>query len=406
MLDQQKDAIQNLIVRALAALDVADVVPQLEKPKDPTHGDVACTVAMQLARRLKQNPRAIAETLVAEMKADEAFAALLETVEIAGPGFINFRVAQNARAAIVSQVLQEGEKFGRSNEFAGKSVLLEYVSANPTGPLHLGHARQGALGDVLANLLDSQGWKVSREFYYNDAGVQIGNLAMSVQVRCRQLQGESLELPENAYHGEYIVSIARDFLDKKPVIPHGGEPIESTGDYGDTDLIRRYSVAYLRNEQDDDLSALGVRFDNFFLESSLYTTGAVQKTVQAIIDAGYTYEADNALWLRTTAFEDLGNGLRDDRDRVMKKSDGTYTYFVPDVAYHLNKFSRGYTKAVNIQGTDHHGTIARVRAGLQAASKTLGVTIPKTFPEYILHKMLSVVKGGEVVKMSNALAIM
>ena len=401
MLDQQKDAIQNLIVRALAALDVADVVPQLEKPKDPTHGDVACTVAMQLARRLKQNPRAIAETLVAEMKADEAFAALLETVEIAGPGFINFRVAQNARAAIVSQVLQEGEKFGRSNEFAGKSVLLEYVSANPTGPLHLGHARQGALGDVLANLLDSQGWKVSREFYYNDAGVQIGNLAMSVQVRCRQLQGESLELPENAYHGEYIVSIARDFLDKKPVIPHGGEPIESTGDYGDTDLIRRYSVAYLRNEQDDDLSALGVRFDNFFLESSLYTTGAVQKTVQAIIDAGYTYEADNALWLRTTAFEDLGNGLRDDKDRVMKKSDGTYTYFVPDVAYHLNKFSRGYTKAVNIQGTDHHGTIARVRAGLQAASKTLGVTIPKTFPEYILHKMLSVVKGGEVVKMSK-----
>ncbi len=342
MLDQQKDAIQNLIVRALAALDVADVVPQLEKPKDPTHGDVACTVAMQLARRLKKNPRAIAETLVAEMRADEAFAALLETVEIAGPGFINFRVAQNARAAIVSQVLQAGEKFGRSNEFAGKSVLLEYVSANPTGPLHLGHARQGALGDVLANLLDSQGWKVSREFYYNDAGVQIGNLAMSVQVRCRQLQGESLELPENAYHGEYIVSIARDFLDKKPVIPHGGEPIESSGDYGDTDLVRRYSVAYLRNEQDDDLSALGVRFDNFFLESSLYTTGAVQKTVQAIIDAGYTYEADNALWLRTTAFEDLGNGLRDDKDRVMKKSDGTYTYFVPDVAYHLNKFSRGY----------------------------------------------------------------
>ncbi|OLA93637.1 MAG: arginine--tRNA ligase [Sutterella sp. 54_7] len=332
---------------------------------------------MQLARRLKQNPRAIAETLVAEMKADEAFATLLETVEIAGPGFINFRVAQNARAAIVSQVLQEGEKFGRSNEFAGKSVLLEYVSANPTGPLHLGHARQGALGDVLANLLDSQGWKVSREFYYNDAGVQIGNLAMSVQVRCRQLQGESLELPENAYHGEYIVSIARDFLDKKPVIPHGGEPIESTGDYGDTDLIRRYSVAYLRNEQDDDLSALGVRFDNFFLESSLYTTGAVQKTVQAIIDAGYTYEADNALWLRTTAFKDLGNGLRDDKDRVMKKSDGTYTYFVPDVAYHLNKFSRGYTKAVNIQGTVHPGTIARVRACLQYASKTLGLKVVK-----------------------------
>ena len=401
MLDQQKDALQNLIVRALGTLDVSDVAPQLEKPKDPAHGDVACTVAMQLARRLKKNPRAIAEALVAAMKADAEFGALLETVEIAGPGFINFRVAQNARTAIVSQVLREGAAFGRSREFEGKSVLLEYVSANPTGPLHLGHARQGALGDVLANLLDSQGWKVSREFYYNDAGVQIGNLAASVQVRCRQLQGEAVELPENAYHGEYIISIARDFLDKKPVVPHGGEPIESTGDFTDTDLVRRYSVAYLRNEQDDDLAALGVRFDNFFLESSLYKTGAVQKTVQAMIDAGCTYEAENALWLRTTAFEDLGNGLRDDKDRVMKKSDGTYTYFVPDVAYHLNKFSRGYTKAVNIQGTDHHGTIARVRAGLQAASKTLGIDIPKVFPEYILHKMLSVVMGGEAVKMSK-----
>lgn len=401
MLDQQKDAIQKLIANALVELGVEGELPRLERPKDPAHGDVACNCAMQLARRLKKNPRAIAEELVAKMKADPEFGALLESVEIAGPGFINFRVAQTARTAIVSQVLREGAAYGRNAEHAGESVLLEYVSANPTGPLHLGHARQGALGDVLANLLASQGWKVSREFYYNDAGVQIGNLAMSVQIRCRQELGEDVELPENAYHGEYIVAIARDFLAKKPVHPHEGGVVESTGDYTDTDLVRRYSVAYLRNEQDDDLSALGVRFDNFFLESSLYTTGAVREAVQAMIDAGCTYEADNALWLRTTEFEDLGNGLRDDKDRVMKKSDGTYTYFVPDVAYHLNKFGRGYTKAVNIQGTDHHGTIARVRAGLQAASKSLGYTIPKTFPEYILHKMLSVVKGGEVVKMSK-----
>lgn len=401
MLDQQKEAIQKIIAGALASLGAADATVTLERPKDPAHGDVACTCALQLARRLKKNPRAIAEQLVAAMKTDSTFAKTVESVEIAGPGFINIRLAQGARLAIVSEVLTRGEHYGESTEHKGETVLLEYVSANPTGPLHLGHARQGALGDVLANIFASQGWKVSREFYYNDAGVQIGNLANSVQIRCRQLQGETVELPENAYHGEYIVSIARDFLDCKPVHPHAGGVIESSGDWTDTDLVRRYSVAYLRNEQDDDLSALGVRFDNFFLESSLYSTGAVQKTVQAIIDSGNTYEKDGALWLRTTNFADLGNGLTDDKDRVMKKADGTFTYFVPDVAYHLNKFSRGYTKAVNIQGTDHHGTIARVRAGLQAASSVLGITIPKTFPEYILHKMLSVVMDGEPVKMSK-----
>lgn len=401
MLDNQKEAIQKLIAGALAKLGAEDAPVTLERPKDPTHGDIACTCALQLARRLKKNPRAIAEELVAAMKADPAFSQTADTVEIAGPGFINIRVAQNARVVIIGEVLRQGKAYGTNREHEGESVLLEYVSANPTGPLHLGHARQGALGDVLANLLGSQGWKVSREFYYNDAGVQIGNLAHSVQLRCRELQGEAIELPENAYHGEYIISIARDFLDKKPVHPHAGGVIESSGDYTDTDLVRRYAVAYLRNEQDDDLSALGVKFDNFFLESSLYSTGAVQKTVQAIIDSGNTYEKDGALWLRTTSFEDLGNGLTDDKDRVMKKADGTYTYFVPDVAYHLNKFSRGYTKAVNIQGTDHHGTIARVRAGLQAASGVLGISIPKTFPEYILHKMLSVIKDGEPVKMSK-----
>ena len=401
MLDQQKEAIQKIISDALAALGAPDAAVTLERPKDPAHGDVACTCALQLARRLKKNPRAIAEELVAAMKTAPAFADTVETVEIAGPGFINIRLAQNARLAIVSDVLSRGEHYGESNEHEGETVLLEYVSANPTGPLHLGHARQGALGDVLANIFASQGWKVSREFYYNDAGVQIGNLASSVQIRCRQLQGEAVELPENAYHGEYILSIARDFLDRKPVRPHAGGVIESSGDWQDTDLVRRYSVAYLRNEQDDDLSALGVHFDNFFLESSLYSSKAVHKTVQAIIDSGNTYEKDGALWLRTTAFPDLGNGLTDDKDRVMKKADGTYTYFVPDVAYHLNKFSRGYTKAVNIQGTDHHGTIARVRAGLQAASGVLGISVPKTFPEYILHKMLSVVMNGEPVKMSK-----
>lgn len=401
MLAQQKEAVSALIQKALAELGQPDAPVVLERPKSPEHGDVACTSALQLARAMKKAPRQIAEDIVAALRRYPETDALVSSIEIAGPGFINMRVADGARQDIVRQVLREGEAFGRNDAHKGESVLLEFVSANPTGPLHLGHARQGALGDVLANILATQGWAVTREFYYNDAGVQIGNLAESVKIRCRQLQGEAVDLPESAYHGEYIISIARDFLDKKPVHAHSGEVIKSTGDFNDTDLVRRYSVAYLRNEQDDDLAALGVRFDNFYLESSLYTSGRVEAAVKAMIDSGRTYEAENALWLKTTSFEDLGHGIKDDKDRVMRKADGTYTYFVPDVAYHLAKFERGFTKAVNIQGTDHHGTIARVRAGLQAAGSVMGLAIPKEFPEYILHKMLSVIKDGEPVKMSK-----
>lgn len=401
MLAQQKEAVSALIQKALAELGQPEAPVVLERPKSPEHGDVACTSALQLARAMKKAPRQIAEDIVAALRRYPETDALISSIEIAGPGFINMRVADGARQDIVRQVLREGEAFGRNDSHKGESVLLEFVSANPTGPLHLGHARQGALGDVLANILATQGWAVTREFYYNDAGVQIGNLAASVQVRCRQLQGEEVELPEAAYHGEYIISIARDFLDKKPVHAHSGGMIESTGDFTDTDLVRRYAVAYLRNEQDDDLAALGVRFDNFYLESSLYSSGRVEAAVKAMIDSGRTYEAENALWLKTTSFDDLGHGIKDDKDRVMRKADGTFTYFVPDVAYHLAKFERGFTKAVNIQGTDHHGTIARVRAGLQAAGGVMGLSIPKEFPEYILHKMLSVVMNGEPVKMSK-----
>lgn len=401
MLAQQKVALEALIKEALSSIGVEDAPVTLERPKSPEHGDVACTTAMQLARQLKKNPREIAASLVEALKQNPKTESLVSSIEIAGPGFINLRIQQSAHHDVVRQILREGANFGRSNAGEGKRILLEFVSANPTGPLHLGHARQGALGDVLANIFASQGYGVEREFYYNDAGVQIGNLALSVQIRCRQLQGEAVELPENAYHGEYILSIAKDFLAKKPVHAHSGETVESTGDASDTDLVRRYAVAYLRNEQDDDLQALGVRFDNFFLESSLYSRGLVRDAVDAMIASGNTYEADGALWLRTTAFDDLGNGLKDDKDRVMQKADGTFTYFVPDVAYHLNKWSRGFDKAINIQGTDHHGTIARVRAGLQAVSGVKNLNIPKLFPEYILHKMLSVVKDGEPVKMSK-----
>ena len=401
MIEDQKQSLVELIGRAAAQLGASDVAVRLERPKQAEHGDLATNVAMQLARTLKKNPRQIAEELVAAMKADAAFGALLSDVEIAGPGFINMRFHQTAKFSVIADVLRQGAAFGSSKAFEGKSVLLEYVSANPTGPLHLGHARQGALGDVLARVMHTQGYKVMREFYYNDAGVQIHNLTLSVQARAKQelgLQGDEA-FPEKGYQGLYIYDIARDYLAKKPVTTLSGEVIESTGDVEDLEAIRRYSVAYLRNEQDDDLKKLGVAFDNFYLESSLYTSGRVEKAVNAIIASGHTYEADGALWLRTTdpAFKDF----KDDKNRVMRKQDGYYTYFVPDVAYHLAKFERGFDRAINIQGSDHHGTVARVRIGLQAAASTLGLTIPKTFPEYLLHKMLKVIMDNEEVKMSK-----
>ena len=399
MPDSQKEALVSLITEALGTMGVNDANVVLERPKSPEHGDIACTVAMQLARTLKKNPREIATQIVATLKANADFDKLIKSIDIAGPGFINMRFQDSARQDIVRQVLTAGTSFGRNESHKNESVLLEFVSANPTGPLHLGHARQGALGDVLANILGTQGWKVMREFYYNDAGVQIGNLAESIKLRARQIQGEEIELPENAYHGEYVISIAQDYLDKKPVHAHDGTVIESTGNLNDTDTIRRYGVAYLRNEQDDDLAALGVKFDNFYLESSLYSSGRVAAAVQAMIDSGRTEEKEDALWLKTPDCKDLG--IVDDKPRVMRKADGTFTYFVPDVAYHLAKFERGFTKAVNIQGSDHHGTIARVRCGLQCCASALGFTIPVTFPEYILHKMLSVVKDGQPVKMSK-----
>ena len=401
MIEDQKQALTELLTRALSACGLSQEPIRLERPKRAGHGDLAGTVALQCAKKAGKTPRELAAALVEAMKQDAAFSDILSDVEIAGPGFINFRFSQEAKVRSVRDVLRQGSSYGTSKAFEGKSVLLEYVSANPTGPLHLGHARQGALGDVLSRIMATQGYRVMREFYYTAAGGQLHNLTISVQARAKELAGEQTAeaFPENGYHGDYIVDIARDYCAKKPVVTTTGETIESMGDTADLECIRRYSVAYLRNEQDADLKQLGVAFDNFYLESSLYTDGRVQKAVDAMVQAGFTYEADGALWLRTTdeAFKDF----KDDKDRVMRKKDGYYTYFVPDVAYHLAKFERGFDRAINIQGSDHHGTVARVRIGLQAASKTLGISIPKTFPEYLLHKMLLVVKDGQEVKMSK-----
>lgn len=397
MLNDQKIAIASLFNEALKNMGVDEATVLLERPKVAAHGDLACNVAMQLARQLKKNPRQIAAELIEHLKALPATRSLIEEFEIAGPGFINMRLSEQAKTFAVREVLRLGSDYGKSQAHQGESILIEYVSANPTGPLHLGHARQGALGDVLSNLMKSQGWKVCREFYYNDAGVQIQTLTESVRLRIKELQGETITFPENGYQGLYIKDIAKDFLDKKTIRTRDGQTITASGDAEDVAGIRAFSVGYLKNEQDSDLNALGVSFDNFYLESSLYSDGLVERAVNALIASGHTYEHDGALWLRTTDFKEFG----DDKDRVMRKKDGTFTYFVPDVAYHLSKFERGFIKAVDIQGSDHHGTTARVRIGVQVAGKQLGLNVPKVFPVYVLHKMLKVVKNGEEVKMSK-----
>ena len=359
-----------------------------ESPKVASHGDFACTAAMQLAKPLKQNPRQLAEALRADLLARPAFQQWVEAIDIAGPGFINIKLTPQAKQQVVREVLAAGEAFG-SQPANGQRLLVEFVSANPTGPLHVGHGRQAALGDAICNLYATQGWQVWREFYYNDAGVQIATLAHSTQLRAKGLEPGAAGWPELAYNGDYIADIARDFLAGKTVRSDDRE-FTASGDVNDLESIRQFAVAYLRHEQDLDLKAFSVRFDNYFLESSLYTSGKVAATVERLQQAGKTYEQDGALWLKST---DYG----DDKDRVMRKSDSTYTYFVPDVAYHLTKWERGFTKVVNIQGTDHHGTIARVRAGLQAAD----AGIPLGYPDYVLHTMVRVMRGGEEVKISK-----
>jgi arginyl-tRNA synthetase len=393
MLSEQKQQVIALFQRALAPIISGTGVSAnviLERPRDPSHGDIACNIAMQLAKPLKKSPRELAQAIVSSLLAEPTTNGLIEAAEIAGPGFINLRISAVAKQAVVKTVLKEGENFGRSAAGTNRKVVVEFVSANPTGPLHVGHGRQGALGDALAALLEIQGYQVTREFYYNDAGVQIANLALSVQARAKGMKPGDSGWPETAYNGDYISDIATDFLAKKTVEASDGAPVTATGNLGDIDSIRQFAVTYLRREQDIDLQAFGVKFDNYYLESSLYSDGKVNAAVEALVNAGKTYEMDGALWLRTTEYGD-------DKDRVMKKSDGTYTYFVPDVAYHITKWQRGYGKAINIQGSDHHGTIARVRAGLQAAD----IGIPTAYPDYVLHKMVTVMKNGEEVKISK-----
>ncbi len=383
-----RQALQSALADVASAAGVAVPVADFESPKQAAHGDLAITAAMGMARAAKKNPRELAQALVLALNATPAVQRWVLGLEIAGPGFINLRLSAAAKQAVVGEVLAAGDAYGRQPA-SPRRVMVEFVSANPTGPLHVGHGRNAALGDCICNLLQSQGAEVLREFYYNDAGMQIITLGMSVESRLRGSKPGDADWPEYAYNGDYIADIATDFVAKKTVRADDCQ-FTASGRVDDVDGIRHFAVAYLRREQDLDLQAFGVRFDHYYLESSLYTSGRVEDAVQRLIASGKTFEEGGALWLRTT---DYG----DDKDRVMRKQDGTFTYFVPDVAYHLAKFERGYTQVINVQGSDHHGTVARVRAGLQA----VGMEIPAGYPDYVLYKMITVMKGGQEVKISK-----
>lgn len=391
MLPELQQQIQAALATAVEGiLPGSNPVIKLERPKQPEHGDIATNVAMQLAKPNKRNPRELAQEIVNALLGNEDTKSFLAAAEIAGPGFINLRLTQATHQAVANVIAEQGSAYGNAPG-NGESVIVEFVSANPTGPLHVGHARQAALGDCICRLYSASGYQVHREFYYNDAGNQINNLTISVQAHAKGITPDSEAYPADGYRGDYIADIARDFLDKKSVTADG-QTVTASGDINNMDDIRHFAVAYLRHEQDLDLQAFNLQFDNYYLESSLYSDGKVAETVQKLIESGHTYEHENALWLKTT---ELGTG--DDKDRVMRKSDGGYTYFVPDVAYHVTKWQRGFNHAVNIQGSDHHGTVARVRAGLQA----LNMGIPKDYPAYILHKMVKVMRGGQEVKISK-----
>jgi len=379
--------LSDLFAQALRAVspESADTAILIERPKQSAHGDYACNLAMQLAKPLRKSPRDIANALIAALPKTD----FIEKVEIAGAGFINVFISPGAKQAVVNSVLTAGAGYGHVHVGQGRKVGVEFVSANPTGPLHVGHGRGAAVGDCLCNVLHAAGWDVTREFYYNDAGAQIDNLKLSVQLRCKGITPEDPSWPESGYRGDYIQDVADAYMAKETV-EADDQHITGKGDADDVEAIRHFAVAYLRREQDLDLRAFKVEFDVFSLESALYTEGKVEAAVQKLIASGHTYEQDDALWLRTTDFGD-------DKDRVMRKSDGGYTYFVPDVAYHLEKWKRGFVRVINEQGSDHHSTITRVRAGLQA----LDAGIPKGWPDYVLHQMVTVLKNGEEVKISK-----
>jgi arginyl-tRNA synthetase len=389
-----KELIAELVQTVVTELTKDEVLPSdasykinIDATKDKAHGDYASNIAMVLAKQAKMPPRALAEKIVEKALAQNNPS--VDKIEIAGPGFINFFMSSASSFAVLNKIIEQADKYGHNDSGQGQKVQVEFVSANPTGPLHVGHGRGAAVGDSICRLLAANGWNVTSEFYYNDAGQQINNLALSVQARCKGISPEDSSWLQDWYQGTYIIDLAESFMNGD-TIESADQSFTGTKDADDLEAIRHFAVAYLRREQDLDLKAFDVDFDVYFLESSLYQDGKVEAAVETLIENDFTYEKDGALWLKTTEFGD-------DKDRVMRKSEGGYTYFVPDVAYHLDKWQRGFTRVVNEQGADHHSTITRVRAGLQALKKD----IPEGWPDYVLHQMVTVMKGGEEVKLSK-----
>ncbi len=374
---------QALIDALRAALDklgVPDSHPiRIERPNDPTHGDLASNVALTLAGPLGRPPREIAQAIEAELQLPPE---LISEVHIAGPGFLNFRVSNLEVVKEIAEIVEADKEYGKSTAGDGERVMVEFVSANPTGPLHLGHGRQAALGDAIAALLEWTGWRVHREFYYNDAGKQMDRLAHSVWARYHQVLNRPEPVRDDGYHGEYVLDIAKAFHRKV------GDLYEGIASREVMEAMRQFAVEVIREGQDRDLTDFRVLFDNYYLESSLYTDKRVPETIRRLKEEGVVYEDGGATWLRTTDFGDQ-------KDRVMVKGDGSPTYFLADVAYHLTKWERNYHHAINVQGADHHGTVARVRAGV----RSLG--LPEGYPEYVLHQMVTVERDGEEVKVSK-----
>lgn len=382
-----KNQIYNILSDALQQLniDISEVYIHIERPKSLEHGDYSSNIALQLAKGIKKNPREVAQLIIDQIGSEELF----NKLELAGPGFINFHLSDMGRSLIIKDIIQKDDKYGRNSNGAKQKLQVEFVSANPTGPLHIGHGRGAAIGDSLARIMQANGWDVTREFYYNDAGQQINNLALSVQSRIKGIEPDDTNFPKDGYRGEYILEIADAYANCKTV-EVDGEIVKSNGNPDDVENIKKFSVAFLRKEQNIDLDAFQTTFDVFTLESTFYQNNDVEKVLGSLEKNGFSYKKDGATWLKTTEFGD-------DKDRVMIKTDGSYTYFVPDVAYHLNKWKRGFVRVLNEQGADHHSTITRVRAALQG----LNLNIPKDWPEYVLHQMVTVTKNNQEVKISK-----
>lgn len=383
LLEQKKETLKQEIKQAVIQAGLAEEqeIPEvlLEVPREKEHGDWATNIAMQLTKVARKNPREIAAQIVEHLDKEKSH---IEKIDIAGPGFINFFLDRSFLIEVLDEIDRQKEKYGQSTAGKNEKVNVEFCSANPTGSLHLGHARGSAVGDALCNLLEAAGYDVTREYYINDAGNQIHMLALSLEARYLEQLGQPAQFPENGYRGQDIINIAKDLVEQV------GDSFLNIDREERIQKLREYGKKRLLEKIREDLAKYRVEFDVWFSETSLYESGAVEETLEALKERGYTYEKDGALWLKSTEFGD-------DKDRVLIKKDGSYTYLTPDIAYHRNKFHRGFERLINIWGADHHGYIPRMKAALAS----LGYNPDQL--EIVITQMVKLYQNGELVKMSK-----